>query len=185
MPLSKLLCKVAIWKIHLTPKFRVQKCFRDKNRIESRSTGQGMPIFQGSTLQKDRLSEKREFNLLTGCKSWPIDTNGVNPAWIWWSDVNPDFFFIVLSESGNHLSNKNFLHHIYLLKENLSVQPIGSIQVLRQQKKMLQIIICLNGQKQIAQSQWECLIGYHKKGESHYMSCNMFHSSFEVIKHWL
>ena len=69
VPLSKLLCEVAIRKISDTPNFGPKNVLGTKNKIESHGTGQGMPIFQESTLQKDRLSEKREFNFLTGCKS--------------------------------------------------------------------------------------------------------------------
>ena len=138
------------------PNIKPKNVLGTKNRIKSCGTGQDMPIFQWSTLQKNHLSEKQDFDLLTGCKSWPIDTNGVNPAWIWWSDVNPDFFSFFLSESCTYHRNKIFLHRIYLLRGNLSVQPIRSVQVLRQQKKILQTIIYLTTQKQIAHSQWEC-----------------------------
>ena len=46
------------------------------------------------------------------CKSWPIDTNSVNPV----------FYWFLLSQSGNYHISKKFLHHIHAWKDNLLFQ---------------------------------------------------------------
>ena len=109
-------------KSTIPPNFGPKNVLGTKNRIESHGTGQGMPIFQGSTLQKDRLSEKREFKFLAGCKSWPIDTDGVNPAWIWRSDVNPDFFCLFFYQEVVTITGTKFFS-LYLSVKRKSIIP--------------------------------------------------------------
>ena len=143
-------------KSAIPPNIGPENVLGAKNRIVSRGTGRDMPIFRGSSLKKKRLSEKRDFDLLTGCKSWPIDTNGVNPVWIWWSDVNPDFFPVLSYKKVVTITATNMSSSYLPFKSQSIGQPTGSVQVLRLHKKMLHTVTCLNGQKQIAHSRWEC-----------------------------